>query len=116
MSDSESLAARLRMAREQAGLSQTQVAKMLGVHRPTISQIEAGDRRVQADELKEFARIYDVSVEWLLGEGDKESDLHRAKVQLAARGLAKLKSNDLDRVLRLVETLRESKPRSGSKT
>jgi transcriptional regulator with XRE-family HTH domain len=38
------------------------------MHRPTISEIEAGNRRVSADELKTFADIYDVTVGWLLGE------------------------------------------------
>ena len=36
------VAERLRLAREQAGLSQGQVARLLGKHRPTISEIEAG--------------------------------------------------------------------------
>ena len=40
----ECIASRLRSAREMAGLSQGQVAKMLGMHRPTISEIEAGRR------------------------------------------------------------------------
>ena len=42
----EEIGGRLRMARETAGLSQGQVAKRLKMHRPTISEIEAGRRRV----------------------------------------------------------------------
>lgn len=101
------LAGRLRIAREQAGLSQGQVAKMLGMHRPTISQIEAGVRRVQAEELTRFAEVYHVSVAWLSGEGRRSDDPHQAKVELAARELAKLKKDDLDRVLALLSSLRE---------
>jgi transcriptional regulator with XRE-family HTH domain len=99
--------ARLRLAREQAGLSQGQVAKMLNVHRPTISEIEAGRRRVAAEELAEFSRIYAVSVAWLTGsEADDETD---DRVKLAARELAKLKPEDLDKVLRLLSSMRRSK-------
>lgn len=109
MSTPNPLAVRLRLAREQAGLSQAQVAKLLGVHRPTVSEIEAGRRRVQADELSEFARIYDVPVSWLLDEEPGEASGHAAKVQLAARELAKLKQSDLDRVLNLLSSLKSAK-------
>lgn len=100
---------RLRLAREQAGLSQGQVARILGMHRPTISEIEAGRRRVTAEELATFARTYEVSVSWLSGaEGDDEVD---DRVRLAARELAKVKPEDLDRILRLLATMRQPKGR-----
>lgn len=53
----EHIAARLRVAREAAGLSQGQVAKLMGLHRPTISEIEAGRRRVTGEELVQFAKL-----------------------------------------------------------
>ena len=102
------LAERLRFAREQAGLSQGQVARMLDLHRPTVSEIEAGRRRVVAEELVEFSRIYEVSVAWLTGSDDAEDGVDD-RVKLAARELAKLKPEDLDSVLRLLSTLRRSK-------
>lgn len=101
------VAERLRLAREQAGLSQGQVAKLLDMHRPTISEIEAGRRRVAAEELREFSRIYEVSVAWLTGS-DADDGLDD-RVKLAARELAKLKPEDLDKVLRLLSIMRESK-------
>lgn len=107
------LAVRLRRAREQAGLSQGQVAKLMKLHRPTISEIEAGRRRVQADELRELAKLYHVSVSWLLGDTGKDDDLQDAKVRLAARELAKLKADDLDRVLNLLASLRGTKRSEG---
>ena len=101
------IAERLRAAREHAGLSQGQVAKMLGLHRPTVSEIEAGRRRVTAEELTECARIYDVSVVWLTG-GDETEDGLGDRVTLAARELAKLRPEDLDKVLHLLNTIRRS--------
>jgi transcriptional regulator with XRE-family HTH domain len=108
MTDPSVLAERLRLAREQAGLSQGQVAKLMRMHRPTISEIEAGRRRVQAAELAEFAKHYRVSAQWLLGEDGE--DLHEAKIRLAARELSKLKSADFDRVMNLLSTLRSDEP------
>ena len=99
------LAARIRAAREQAGLSQGQAAKLLGMHRPTLSEIEAGRRRVSADELARFADIFGVSISWLATEHAEVAD---PMVELAARELAKLNDDDLDTVLRLLRTLRKA--------
>jgi transcriptional regulator with XRE-family HTH domain len=99
---------RLRVAREQAGLSQGQVAKMMIVHRPTISEIEAGRRRVTAQELAEFARIYDVSISWLSGS-DETDGIGDDRVRLAARELAKLNREDLDRIMHLLAMMRKAK-------
>lgn len=98
------IAQRLRLAREQSGLSQGQVAKMLSIHRPTVSEIEAGRRKVSAEELAEFARIYKVNTKWLTDA--KEADLDEARIELAARELSKLKPEDLERLLGLLKTLR----------
>lgn len=100
------IAARLREARKMAGLSQAQVAKMLGLHRPSISEAEAGNRKVSADEITKLAEIYDVSLSWLLGEGADKPDIHDDKIQLAARELRKLKPDDLDRLLTILASMR----------
>ncbi len=102
------VAERMRLAREQAGLSQGQVARMLKMHRPTISEIEAGRRKVAAEELAEFSRVYEVSVAWLTGSEGTDDGLDD-RVKLAARELAKLKPEDLDSVLHLLSTMRKSK-------
>jgi transcriptional regulator with XRE-family HTH domain len=99
------VAARLKAAREQAGLSQGQAARLLDMHRPTISEIEAGRRRVTAEELARFADIFGVSISWLATD---QPDVPDPKVELAARELAKLKDDDLDTVLRLLRTLRKA--------
>jgi transcriptional regulator with XRE-family HTH domain len=98
------IAARLRAAREQSGLSQGQVAKILGLQRPTISEIEAGRRKVSAEEMNRFADIYKVSISWLMEEKPEVAD---PAIELAARELAKLKQEDFDRVLNLLRTLRK---------
>ncbi len=98
------IAERLRAAREGAGLSQAQVAKMLDLKRPAISEIEAGRRKVSAEELSRLAKIYDVSISWLTKD---KPELPDPAVELAARELAKLKRDDMDSVLKLLRTLRK---------
>lgn len=101
--DRRAIAVRLRIAREQAGLSQGQVARLLAMHRPTVSTIESGHRRVSAEELARLADIYDVSLSWL---AKNEPDSTDPRVELAARELAKLKQEDLDTVIGFLQTLR----------
>lgn len=102
----EQIATKLRMAREAAGLTQAQVAKMLQVHRPTISEIEAGRRRVPADELTKLVEIYGVSIEWITSERTSQSDPTDDRIMLAARQLSRMNDKDLDRLMTLIRMLR----------
>ena len=102
------IAERLKEARKLAGLSQGHVAKMLGVHRPSVSEMEAGNRRVSADELARLGAIYDVSVAWLVGEVAETLDAQDPRLELAARELSKLKPDDLERLLKLLAAMRSA--------
>ena len=86
----------------------TKISKLLNMHRPTISEIEAGNRRVSAEELTNFAKIYDVTTSWLLGESEEQLEVDDPRLQLAARELSKLKSKDLDRLMRLLASMRNA--------
>lgn len=103
----QAIASRLRLAREMAGLTQGQVAKRLGWHRPTVSEIEAGRRKVSAEELSVLAEVYGVKVPWIVGE-EEGSDPTSDRAKLAARELSKLKGEDLDRLLQLIRALKTS--------
>ncbi|MBF5094225.1 helix-turn-helix transcriptional regulator [Azospirillum sp. INR13] len=100
------IAQRIREARTLAGLSQGQVAKMMGMHRPSISEIEAGNRRVTADELARLADIFDVGTAYLLGKTPDKLAVDDPKLQLAARELAKLSPDALDGLLRALAAMR----------
>jgi transcriptional regulator with XRE-family HTH domain len=100
------IAERLKEARKLAGLSQGHVAKMLGLHRPSVSEMEAGKRRVSAEELARLAEIYDVSLVWLLGDAPDTIDAQDPRLELAARELSKLKPDDLERLLKLLAAMR----------
>ncbi len=93
---------RLRQAREAAGLSQGQVARLMNMHRPTVTEIENEARKVSAGELKQFGTLYHVSVEWLMGDILNAND----KIKLAARKLHGLKESDLRTVMRIIDSFR----------
>jgi len=100
-----SIAQRLQAARKQAGLSQGQVAHLLNLQRPAISEIEAGRRRVSAEELSKLAEIYAVSMSWIT---KNQPDVPDPAVELAARELAKLKKEDFETILNLLRSLRKA--------
>lgn len=52
----------LRKTRENAGLSQSQAAVLLGVPQSFISKCESGERRVDVVELTLFCVAYDASI------------------------------------------------------
>ena len=69
------LGRRLKEARNAAELSQEQVAEVIGSHVVTVSKYERGVQDPNTELLREMARLYGVSVDWLLtgGQGDTET-------------------------------------------
>jgi transcriptional regulator with XRE-family HTH domain len=61
-----SIGNRIKVLRKAVGMSQERLAELLGVSRPTVSQIENGDRKVSAEELKKLADIFNTSADSLL--------------------------------------------------
>jgi len=53
---------KLKKARKEAGLTQKEVAEILGKPQSFISKCESGERRVDITELKKFAEIYKKSL------------------------------------------------------
>lgn len=58
----------LRQARNDAGLTQLDVAERLGTYASYVSKCESGERRIDVVELAEFCRLYGVQVIKLLEE------------------------------------------------
>lgn len=57
---------RLRLARENSGITQADAANAVDVARTTVVAIEKGQRRVRMDELQKLARLYKTSINALL--------------------------------------------------
>jgi transcriptional regulator with XRE-family HTH domain len=57
---------RIRELRSQKGISQQRLAELLDVSRPTISQMENGERKISAEELDCLANIFNISADSLL--------------------------------------------------
>jgi hypothetical protein len=76
------------------------------MHRPTVTEIEAGNRRVSAEELTRFATLYDVNINYLTGSAPDAVPLNDPRLRLAARELTKLPKESLDKLLQAIAALR----------
>lgn len=63
---------RLKEARAKSGLSQSKVAAECGITQPAYFDIEHGDRAPSLAVVKRLAKLFDVSLDWLVG-ADKDA-------------------------------------------
>lgn len=64
--DHKYIVEQLKKARQEVGLEQEQVAKMLKKTQSYISKIESGQRRIDIVTLKEFAKIYKKDISFFI--------------------------------------------------
>lgn len=100
----ETLARNIRAEREYLGLSQEDVAAVLGVPRPAISSIENGRRKVSSAELAKLATLFGTSSDRLMGAVQDEEP----SVAALFRTAKALTEHDRAQVLRFAEFLREA--------
>lgn len=87
------LGLKLKKHREYLGMSQQYVAECTGIPRSAVSEMEHGNRRVDAIELTKLARLYQVPASWLLDEDEAASaDSH--VLAMFTRKFSRLTSED----------------------
>jgi transcriptional regulator with XRE-family HTH domain len=64
----EALGLRLKLAREQVGMTQTEAAAALGLTSAALSQYKSGKRKVEALTLESLSRLYAVPLGYFFGE------------------------------------------------
>lgn len=96
---------RLKEARKYLKLSQEFVARQMHLSRPTISAIESGQRKVTAEELAGFSKLYGVSVDELM-YGKTSGD---AQVERFARAFSELSDMDRKEIMNLIDFKRRYK-------
>jgi len=99
------LGERLREARKYLGLKQEEVATYLKIPRTALTDIENGQRRVEAIELTRLAKLYRQPVAFFTGEDEASANLPVDVVHLARRA-ADLSQEDRDELGRFAEYLR----------
>ena len=100
------LCMRVKTARTRLQLSQQYVADYLGIGRSAVADIEAGRRKVSADELGKLSELFLVPADELL-HGRATS----APTQVFARRFEQLDEEDQREILNLMEFKRAVKAR-----
>ena len=90
---------RLRKLRKYMGLTQEQVAEILSVGRDAILRIEKGDRKIDLQELMNFSKLYNISMDELTME---EHTINSSDVAFA-RGFNELSKKDKKEIISLIE-------------
>ncbi len=62
---------RIRDLREDSDLTQTQVARMLGMSQTGYSKYETGENDIPTDVLIRLSKFYNTSIDYLLGQTDR---------------------------------------------
>ena len=67
----ETMYQRLRDLREDKDMTQTQIAKMLGMSQTGYSKYETGENDIPTEILIKLARFYNTSIDYILGETNR---------------------------------------------
>ncbi|WP_179215788.1 helix-turn-helix domain-containing protein [Paenibacillus sp. MY03] len=99
---------RLRQLRSKTGLSQTEIARRLGIARTTYSGYENGSREPDLKTLNKLSEHFDVDLNWLIaGESKVSKDLYE-DVELVEMYVT-LKESDQKYILELMERFKKDK-------
>lgn len=102
MGNVDMLSRRLRQLREEAGLSQSQLADELSVSRGSISYYENGDRTPDVEFLMKAKEYFGVDYEYLLGETSIRNKNDRSGIEKTMDHLSERKSSCIFSILRLL--------------
>ena len=97
--DYKKIGERLKKLRKYFGLTQEQVANILNLGRDAILRIEKGDRKIDLEELINFTKLYNISIDELTA---KEPIKNSNDVALA-RGFNELSEKDKKEIISLIE-------------
>ncbi|MBP3284235.1 MAG: helix-turn-helix transcriptional regulator [Clostridia bacterium] len=89
---------RIKKIREELHLSQEYVAKYMNLNRTAISQIESGNRKVSAEELKVFSELFGITADELIN-GNEE----RIPENMFVRSFEELDEADKKEIMNLIK-------------
>ncbi len=68
---------RLRDLREDADLTQTELVKLLGMHKTTYTNYEQGKQEPPFELIVKLAKLYNVSIDYIAGLTNKPTPLRK---------------------------------------
>ncbi len=99
---------RLRILRENLGMTQEELGKKLNLVKSNISMYEKGNRIPNADVLEQLSALFDVSIDYLLGKSEVKKHDTPYNSELEKNlfiGIKKLNGDEKNAILNLVQLL-----------
>jgi len=131
-----SLGHRLKQLREEKGLTQEELGKVINVSKPSISRYEAGTNEPNTETLKQLAIYFYVSLDYLMGltdirnlytstdkisnalEDDKELSefwnvlKEREDLKLLFKQTKDLAPKDINQIMRIIKAIEDEEDRN----
>lgn len=100
----------IRKIRENMGLSQHDLAKKLNVAQSTIGMWESGRRTPKIYELNRMARVLNITVARLLGQGkEKKVDIVRNEIYIDGEKVSELEPADVEGIVEYINAMKNKK-------
>lgn len=101
----ENMGARLRQAREDAGLSRRALGEMTGLSDRTIEHYERGTAEASSKKLSILAKALNVSISWLYGENDEAIDMTSETISDDAQSVTSTLGTEAEQILDLLSMI-----------
>ena len=105
------IGARIRDARLKAGLTQRQVAELVGVSDHAVWSWEAGKMKPTPEHLLELAYRCETSTDWLLGRDVVEAEILKEADVSFRNAIGGLPMEDLETIMNFISFVREQRRR-----
>lgn len=109
----ESFEKRLTKALSLRGISQSELARKLNIHRATINNYISGKHEPSRDRIDEIAKYLKVNPTWLLGYDvdveieKKQENYNTPQFKILARNFEKLDEKDKDIIMKMIAVMIE---------
>ena len=104
---------RMKEIREEAGLKQKDVAKILGVSKGSYSMWECGSDTIPLRRLNQFCNYFDVSIDYVVGFNDKKKYANakpNIKIKVTGENLKKIRLKKDFTQVKMAEELNINQP------
>lgn len=89
----------IKELRKKAGIQQKELAIIIGVSRPTVSEWESGKKDPSGTRLKKLAEYFDVDELTVLGINQTTQSEQNPKISLVARGMEDMTEEEQERFI-----------------
>jgi transcriptional regulator with XRE-family HTH domain len=112
---------RIKELREQKGLTQTELGKILEVEKSTISKYEKGNLDLNSNTISQLCDYFQVTADYLLGRSQQNTPIEKHEeiekildtfhknpyTEVLFHRSAKLTKKELEKILKIIEVMHE---------